>query len=166
MKHYFKYIESLPVNENFTDTVPEKSYWRFDTKEFKLEHKNAIKHQGQTVGYLSTYSRETALELIRDFGSRRLLKECGSSRPNSIFGLIVLPNMEFPKHLDYHANRTSMVYNVMLSGSDSETTLHDEQGLIFKFHGIHDYHFNPNRIIHGAITRSEPIYLLQFFYSC
>lgn len=163
MNKYFDYINTLPINHEFTNTVVERWHYRFNTLEFKYEHRNSIKHQNNTVGYLSSFSKPMTIDIIKDYGARRLLREC-KSRPHSVFALVVLPYSEFPIHLDYHANRTSMVYNVMITGSDSSTELHDEHGCVFKFSGIHNYHFNPNRIVHGANTNSEPIQMLQFFY--
>ncbi len=164
MKKYFEYIDTLPINKDFTDTVEEKWYYRFDTKEFKYDCRNWIRHGGTVVGYLSTFGKDMALELVKDFGAKKLLRECGS-KPESIFALTVLPYSNFPIHLDYHPNRTTMVYNVMVGGTDSETSLYDETGCVFKLRGIHEYHFNPNKVVHGAKTSSEPIQLLQFFYN-
>lgn len=156
------YFAKLEVNPSFA--VAEKFDWfyKFKTSKF-LNAKNEIIFNDKLVGYLFNFDAKTTDDILNEIGKRTLLKELGK-KPISIFGLYVLENTDFPHHLDVNSNRTTMVYNVMLSGKNSKTTLYVDNNVVFEFRGIKDYHFNPNLIVHSAKTSDEPIRLLQFFY--
>lgn len=158
-----EYYNTLPLNENFANTKKVNWYFEFVTTEFK-EGRNEIQHEGIPIAHLFRFDKDSTDKILDRIGKKTLLRELGK-KPDSIFGLQVLPNVSFPVHLDMNENRVQNVYNVMISGKDSKTQFwDDQQKLTLEMRGIHEYHFNPNLIIHSATTKKEHLRLIQFFY--
>lgn len=80
----------------------------------------------------------------------------------AIGGLWVPPYSELPYHLDVIPLRWNWAKTYTLSGEDAEIALYVDDKKIFKIYGKHEFHLHPHYVVHGAITKSEPLKLLQF----
>ena len=79
-----------------------------------------------------------------------------------IGGLHVPANTELPYHIDVVPIRWNWANTFVVSGLDADISLYVDDKKVFKFSGLRRFQLYPHYVVHGAVTKSEPLKLLQF----